>query len=68
MSQKQLFDAELFKTKNLMELQIRHINSKNTPVSKKIPVYKDDSCKDEHLLAYAQTFLLPIHKLVPSCG
>ena len=46
MSQKQLFDAELFKTKNLMELQIRHINSKNTPVSKKIPVYKDDSCKD----------------------
>ena len=46
MSQKQLFNAELFKTNNLMNLKIRYVNSKNTPVSKNIPIYSDDSCKD----------------------
>ena len=46
MSQKQLFDDELFKTKNLENIKIRYINSKNKPVSRNIPIYKDDTCKD----------------------
>ena len=82
MSQKQLFNAELFKTNNLMNLKIRYVNSKNSPISKNIPIYSDDSCKDvilklssfhsncvsEHIFAWYKvgTQVIPLTFIYPS--
>ena len=82
MSQKQLFDNELFKTKNLANITIRYVNYKNKPISKNIPIYRDDSCKDvllklssfhsncisDHIFAWYKigTQIFPVGFLYPS--
>ena len=49
MSNLSLFDSStdnLSKTKNLSKIHIKYVNSSNNIVSKKVPIYNDDTCKE----------------------
>ena len=45
---------------NLSNIQVRYVTSKNKLVSKKIPIYNDDTCKDVLLKLSSLILLLLI--------